>query len=209
MKIGIIFTALLLTLSAWAAPNVSVNGLFAGKAVLVINGETKLLREGERFQGVKLISANSKQAVLEIDGERREVGLNQQIADSFSSASKDEVKVPRSANGHYQVGGSINGRSLVFLVDTGATMIAMSEKHAKQLGVDLRGGQAAATSTASGVAAATAVKLPKVSVGSITLHQVQAVVIEGNFPREVLLGNSFLSRVEMNENNGVLILRSK
>ena len=202
--------ALLLAAGAgWASPSVSVNGLFKGKAVLVVDGQTRLVKEGEQFQGVKLIAANSREAVIEINGLRKTLGLNQQIADSFTSAEKTEVKIPRSANGHYQVGGSINGRSLTFMLDTGATVVAMSEVHAKQFGVDTRGGQQGATSTAAGMARAVMVTLPKVSVGAITVHSVPAVVIEGSFPEQILLGNSFLSRVEMSESNGVLTLRSK
>lgn len=194
---------------AWAAPDVSVNGLFTGKAVLVVNGRPKMLKVGESFQGVKLLAADSQKALIDVAGKEYTLGLNRQIASGFSEVKKTEVKVPRSPDGHYRVGGNINGRSLIFVVDTGATLIAMSGRHAKQFGIDASKGKDGLANTASGVVKSKSVMLPKVTVGGITVYQVPAMVIEGGFPTDVLLGNSFLQRTEMTEQNGVLVLRNK
>jgi len=195
---------------SWAAPDIRVNGLFAGSAVLSINGKQRVLKQGQTSpEGVTLIESDSRHALLEVDGARVSLGLSEQISSSFRAAEVAEVRIPRADNGHYFVSGFINGRPVDFMVDTGATSIAMNLHHAKQLGVNYRRGRKGAASTAGGVVSAYHVPLEKLTIGNITLHQVEATVVIGDFPSQVLLGNSFLSRVEMREEEGVMVLRNK
>lgn len=194
----------------WAEPDIRVNGLFNGRAVLEINGKQRLLKEGQTSpEGVTLIESDSHRALLEVDGRRVSLGLSEHIASSFQAAKVAEVRIPRAENGHYFVSGFINGHPVDFMVDTGATSIAMNFHDAERLGVDFRRGNKGAASTAGGIVAAYRVPLDKLTIGNITLHQVEATVVVGDFPDQVLLGNSFLSRVEMTEEEGVMVLRSK
>ncbi len=190
------------------ALEVQVNGLFAGKAVLNINGKQRILRVGQTSpEGVRLVRANSESAVLEINGQQQSLGLNTRIGSSFSAASRKKVSIARNKNNAYYVNGSINGRGARMLVDTGATSIAMNSADAKRLGIDyIREGKKGNVSTASGVTEAWFVQLAQVSVAGIKVHNVQAGVLEGAFPRQILLGMSFLRRVKMEESDGVLIL---
>lgn len=208
--LALAIAGLVAAMACWAVPDVRVNGLFGGQAVLAINGKQRLLKQGQTSpEGVTLIESDSQKAVLEVDGQRFTLGLSEHISSHFQSAEIAEVRIPRAENGHYFVSGFINGRPVDFMVDTGATSIAMNLHHAEQLGVNFRRGRKGAASTAGGMVNAYHVPLEKLTIGNITLQQVEATVVIGDFPSQVLLGNSFLSRVEMSEAEGVMVLRTK
>ena len=177
---------------------------------MTINGQMRVLKIGQKSpEGVKLVASDSQQAVLEVAGETVKLGVSERISSSFAKADVVEVRIPQGSNGHYHVGGFINGRSVEFMVDTGATMIAMSMNRAKQLGIGLKNASRSSASTAGGVVDAFVVTADKVIVGGITVYKVPVMVLEGEFPTQVLLGNSFLKRVDLSEKSGVLVLRQK
>lgn len=195
---------------AWAEPEISVQGLFANRAILVINGENRLLKAGQRSpEGVLLVSASSREAVIEVNGRRQTMAISQQIAGSFSAAQTSEVRIPRDEDSHYRVGGTINGHPVTMMVDTGATLVVMNINDAKRLGVNYRNGQASKASTAGGIVDSYNLNFERVAVGNIVVHNVPGAVVMGNFPAQILLGNSFLSRVSMEDQGGVLVLTSK
>ncbi len=201
---------LALPTAAQAAPGVVAKGLFGGRAILEINGEAHLLKAGERSpEGVLLVSSTSREAVVEIAGVRHTLTLSRQIAGSFSQAQPTTVRVLRDADSHYRVRGAINGRPVTMMVDTGATAVVMNVNDARALGVDYRNGQPSRASTAGGMVDSYVVDLDRVSVGGITVHSVRGAVIIGDFPEQILLGNTFLGRVSMQEEEGVLVLRAK
>ena len=109
----------------------------------------------------------------------------------------------------YITQGSINNFSVQFLVDTGATWVAMSEVVAKRLGINYYRGRKGYAGTASGTAEIYKVTLDKVKVGDIELRNVPAAVISGYGSHQVLLGNSFLKRCEMTRTKSVMILKKK
>ncbi|HEY5738160.1 MAG TPA: TIGR02281 family clan AA aspartic protease [Gammaproteobacteria bacterium] len=195
----------------FAVEKISVKGLFNNKAIVVIDGKQRLLRAGETSpEGVKLISANSKQAVLEIDGVQSTRGLGTHIGSTFTPAESTAVRIWPTARNMYTIVGSINGLTVNFLVDTGATSIAMNSGEARRLGIDYAvEGEPTVSQTASGLAKAWIINLKRVKVGDIELANVRAAVLEGNFPTEVLLGMSFLGRLDMRREQGVLELRKK
>lgn len=208
LALALALTGLLIS-PGWAT-DIRVNGLFGGSAVLVINGKQRLLKQGQTSpEGVTLIDSNSRRAVVEHNGKQMTLGLSDHISSSFQAAEMAEVRMPRADNGHYFVSGFINGRPADFMVDTGATSIAMNFHHAEQLGVNFRSGRKGSASTAGGIVNAYHVPIQKLTIGNITLNQVDATVVIGDFPSQILLGNSFLSRVEMSEEEGVMVLRTK
>lgn len=191
------------------ATDVAVKGLFAGSAVLNIDGKQRLLKAGKTSpEGVKLISATSKVAVLEINGQRHQLGISQQIASGFAAVKKQEVRLPEGNGGHYWAAGQINSRPVKFLVDTGATYIAMNRATAERLGVNYRAGKESQAQTAGGIRPIYIVRLARVSVGGIVIDNVPASVHLDDSPAQVLLGNSFLSQLEMRKDQGVLVLSS-
>ncbi|AKH22361.1 aspartyl protease [Sedimenticola thiotaurini] len=207
---------LLLTCLCWATPSLAVErvrvmALFADKAMLQIDGKQRLLKAGQRSpEGVLLVSADARGAVIEVNGKRDKYALGSQVGGHFAKRKVVEVQIWADSRGAYRTTGSINGRMVDMLVDTGATSIAMSEVEAKRLGIAYRvNGDKTAVRTASGIARAYAVKLDQVRVGELVLHQVNAVVVEGSSPHQVLLGMSFLSRVKMEHKGNLMVLQSK
>lgn len=194
-----------------AAPRVQVVGLFPGAAVLNVDGQRKLVRVGQVGPGgVEVLSADSKGAVLRVEGVERQYGLSRELSAGFAEPERRQLSIAQGQGGHYWVAGSINGQPVQFLVDTGATSVAVSEIQARRLGIDYRvDGRQMVVNTASGTAKAWRVQLNSVKVGTIDVLGVEAVVVEGAAPSDALLGMSFLGRVSWREDQGVLKLESK
>jgi aspartyl protease family protein len=207
------FASLLLAASlTQAAPEqVLVVGLFPNAAVLNVDGQRKLVKVGQVGPGgVEVVSADSRGAVLRIDGQTRRFELGREYSEGFSAPSKQQISIARGLGGHYWVAGSVDGHPMQFLVDTGATSLAINEQHAKRLGLDYRvKGRPMLASTASGTAKGWKLSVDRVKVGSLEVLGVDTVVLEGDAPTEALLGMSFLSRVRWREEQGVLVLESK
>ena len=198
---------------AQAVESVQVLGLFKDRAVVQIGDRQRVLRPGETSpEGVRLVSANAREAVLEVDGRRGTFPLGSRISTQFATADQrgPAVQVWPGQDGTYTVAGSINGFPVTFLVDTGATQVAMNAIQAKRLGIDYRvAGKPSMAATASGVVRAYEVVLDRVKVGEIELQRVEAGVIDGPHPRDVLLGMSFLQRLDMSRTGKVLELRKR
>lgn len=207
-----IAVALLYCATQTQAADISVTALFGGKAQLVINGgKPRMLSAGQTSpEGVKLISADSSAAIIEFQGKRQSLALGSgmRIGGSELSAgsSGSSVTLTADAQGHYQTLGQVNGGTVMFLVDTGATSIALPSADARRLGINYLNGQRGFTQTANGRAAAYRVTLDTVKVGDITLHAVEAVVLEGDGLKIALLGMSFLNRTEMKRDGQALTL---
>lgn len=209
LSIGIL---LLIIAPVAAATDVLVVALFKDKAMVEIDGKRHLLRAGETSpEGVTLVAANSAEAVLEIDGKRSAYPLGSRVSTRFSAPGpRAEVRIWSDQRGMFTTVGAINGMPVQFLIDTGATTVAMNASEAKRLGINYRfKGRPGAVSTASGVARAYQVKLDRVQVGAIKLFNVDAVVLDGDSPRRPLLGMSFLGRVNMQNDGAVMVLRQK
>lgn len=196
---------------SWAASQVQVVGLFPGAAVLNVDGQRKLVRVGDIGPGgVQVVSVDKQGAVLRIDGVERAYPMSREYSAGFAEPVKKRLSIAKGPGGHYWITGSVNGQSVPFLVDTGATSVALNEAQARRLGIDFRvSGQPLAVSTASGTARGWRVRLDRVKIGDIEVLGVEAVVLEGGAPAEALLGMSFMSRVGWREEQGMLVLESK
>lgn len=213
MQLRHCFAALALLCSgfAWAAGQVQVVGLFPGAAVLNVDGQRKLVRVGQTGPGgVQVISVDKQGAVLRVDGVERAYPLSREYSAGFAEPVKKRLSIAKGIGGHYWVAGSINGQTVQFLVDTGATSVALNDAHARRLGIDYRvSGRPLQVSTASGTARGWRVNLDRVKVGDLEVLGVEAVILEGDAPHEALLGMSFLGRVGWREEQGMLVLESK
>ncbi|WP_308366016.1 MULTISPECIES: TIGR02281 family clan AA aspartic protease [unclassified Microbulbifer] len=208
---AIFFTVLCLT-PPLAAPaqQVQLKGLFGSSAMLEIDGRQRLLKSGQQSpEGVKLLEATTDYARVRIDGREQKLTLDAPVAASYQRAERAEVRLMPDSRGHYSTSGWVNGRRVSMMVDTGATSIAFNYPTARRLGLDLERAQPIRVSTANGVTQAYRLKLDSVTIGGIKLHSVDATVHTDDFPQITLLGNSFLSRVDMEQQRGVLILRAR
>ncbi|HEY0337115.1 MAG TPA: TIGR02281 family clan AA aspartic protease [Burkholderiales bacterium] len=190
--------------------DIAVTALFNGKAVVVVDGgKPRTLALGESTpDGVKLVSANSESAVVEFNGQRQTLRLGQgtRVGASASTERSGQVTLTADARGHFVTTGAINGLSVRFLVDTGATSIALSTSEAKRLGINYLSGQRAYTSTANGTIPIYVLNLDSVRVGDITLNNVEAAVLDGAGLHIALLGMSFLNRMQMKRDGDTLTL---
>lgn len=194
-----------------AAPRIEAVALMKEAAVLNIGGRQQLLRAGQRSaEGVLLVSADPRQAVVEVEGRRHRLDLSRRIAGTFEAIEQTEIQIPRNDRHQYLTGAEVNGRRLLAMVDTGANIVGLSGTAAARLGIDYRKlGEPTGVSTAGGVKTGYSLLLEKVSVGGITVNHVPATVIEGDFPEHMLLGMSYLRHVGLREENGVMYLRQK
>ena len=207
-----ILCAGLLTAGASAADTqVNIVGLFSNKAVLIINGgKPKTLSVGQASDGVKLIAADSQTATLQIEGNTKRLGMGQaaSVSGKSSSGSASAVLYANS-QGHFVSDCQINGVSLKFILDTGATSVALNSGDAKFANIDYKRGEPMQVSTANGVVTAYRVTIATLKIGSITLNQVEASVLEGGSPPLVLLGMSALNRLDMKREDIALTLTKK
>jgi len=198
--------------ASWAIKDIHVVALFKDRAIVMIDGKQRLLRAGDSSpEGVRLVSADSAGAVFEYQGRMLERQLDGRVhAAAESPKGHDDVLIFRDRWGMFKTVGSINGLPVKFLVDTGASSVAMNSAQARRLGIDfLVQGEPIYVSTASDVTQAYQLKLDVVKVGSIQLRNVTAVVMDGAQPTEVLLGMSFIGHLEMINKGDKLILRRK
>jgi aspartyl protease family protein len=189
------------------ATEVVVSGLFTNKAVVQINGGAlRTLAVGQATpEGVRLLSVDRDSAVFEIDGKRATLGIGQAKLARSTPVAQSATLVADMA-GHFSADGKVNGQSIRFMIDTGATITAIPAADARRLGIDLAKGQVVLLRTANGTARARQVKLDVVSVGGVTLYDVDAVVMEGDGLTMPLLGMSFLNRMDMKREGSVLTL---
>lgn len=214
---GLVVLALLVADGALGAgggvKDLHVVALFRDSVVVMVDGKRRLLRTGEASpEGVKLVSAASDEAVFEFEGRtlKRRLDGRTGSAGTTPAPTAEEIQIFRDPQGMYRTVGSINGLPVGFLVDTGASTIAMNAAQARRLGIDFRvDGDLTYVATASDVTPAYSVRLNVVKVGALQAHNVKAVVIDGAMPDEVLLGMSFLGRMEMLNQSNKLILRQK
>ena len=210
MKKYFVFLLLSFVSQTAVATDIIVLGLFKNKAIVNIDGNQRTLKLGKKSpEGVVLIWADSDSAILEVDGKEQKFKLGRHVSANFKQKKMAEAKIIPN-NGMYSTVGFINGHQVDFLVDTGATWIAMNANQARILGINFRYiGKLGSVSTANGIVPIYRVTLDKVRVGEIELTNVAAGVLVGRSPHKVLLGNSFLNRVEMQRQGQVMFLKKK
>lgn len=191
-----------------AAQGVALSGTMGTRALLVIDGQPKMLGVGERFANLRLLSIEGDQARIERDGTVAvlRVGAAPVNLGGEARPGGTEVVIPVGLGGHFLSEGQINGRPVRFMVDTGATLIAMSRAEADRLGIAWREGQPSQAQTANGVALTHTVTLGRVRLGSVELSNLQATVMPAPMPY-VLLGNNVLGRFQMRRDSDVMRLQ--
>jgi len=201
--------AALCVLSSGAlAQSVSLSGSLGDKALLVIDGTPATVAAGATVKGVRLVSVSGSAAVVEVGGKRVNLaigGAQVNLGGTASAGGGAQIVLTAGSGGHFSTQGSINGKSVRFLVDTGATLIAMGQGDAERIGLDFKKGQKGMANTANGQVPVYRVALNVVRVGDVDVYNVDAIVMPAAMD-QVLLGNSFLSRFQMKRENDKLTL---
>ena len=203
--------AVLLAGSAAQAQSVALAGMLGNKALLVVNGTApKTVAAGETHEGVKVISTSGDQALVEQNGKRNTLRVGEapvNMGASKSGGKGNRIVLVAGTGGHFMTAGQINGKAVQFMVDTGATSVAMGAQDAERTGINFRIGQPVMMSTANGSVQGYRIKLDSVRVGDVEVFGVDAVVTPQPMPY-MLLGNSFLTRFQMlRENDQMTLLR--
>lgn len=187
---------------------VQLNGMLGSRlALLMIDGEARTVEVGAAVKGVRLVSLQDGQAVVEVGGRRQTLALGAAPARLTSSgpAAPRQILLPMGPGGHYTTMGMINGQVTSFLVDTGATSVSISQIEAEKLGLRYLYGKRVVTQTANGIVPAYLIDLASIRIGDVEVRDVDAIVIPAQMSY-VLLGNSFLNRFQMRRENDVMTL---
>lgn len=212
VKTLIFVATVLLAAPVLAATQLNVVGLYTGKAVVVINGSApQTIAAGQTKNGVKLLSANSESATFLVEGKQQTLKMGQaaSIAGANAPANNSPLSLYADQAGHYFGNLSINGASLKYVVDTGATTVALNSGDAKFAKIDYEKGEKVTMSTANGNVSAYLVHINTLKIGTIVLNDVAATVSEGDSPPFVLLGMTALNRMSMKNENSILTLSKK
>lgn len=195
--------------AATLAQEVGLAGVMGSRALLMVNGaEPQAVGVGQSLDGVKLLSINGDQVVVEIGGKKRPLRIGQHAVGAGSGDGSGKVTLTADVRGHFFTTGTVNGTSIRFMVDTGATSIALGPSDARRIGLDPNRGEKGMVSTANGLVVVSRVMLDTVRIGDITLHNVEASVIQTEMPA-ALLGMSFLNRMEMQREGSTMTLKKR
>ncbi|MDM0111865.1 TIGR02281 family clan AA aspartic protease [Variovorax sp. J22R133] len=205
----------LATVGIWAtaaqAASVTLTGTIGGRAILIVDGAApRTVAPGEKLGNVRLVSVQGDQAVVEVDGQRIPLRMDSPVSVGASAprASGTRIVLPANSGGHFLTQGTINGRSVNFMLDTGATVVAISAADAVRIGLDYKKGQPVRINTANGDSSGYRLKLGSIRVGDVEVYDVDAIVSEQPMPY-VLLGNSFIGRFSMQRDADQMVLEKR
>lgn len=162
-------------------------------AAVLLGGGVTLAHIADNIKPTKLASASLRPSPFE---------------NPAAEAGRRSHTITKDSRGHFQANGRVDGRRLDFMVDTGASVIALTESSAAQVGIrPLRSDYNAPVSTANGTVKAARARLASVDIGGLEVRDVDAMVLPDNVLSENLLGLSYLSRLRRFEySNGRLVL---
>ncbi|MCL1826185.1 MAG: retroviral-like aspartic protease family protein [Betaproteobacteria bacterium] len=211
------------------ATELALSGIVGNRAVInVDNGPPQLLAVGKSTpDGVRLLSIKDNAAVVEFEGRRQTLRLGERVVRQtggdagkagVGTLDRDqarrvlargvEITIESDALGHFLIDGEINGRGVRFLVDTGASLIAIGYSTAQSLGLDLDDGHKSRAHTAGGLVDTWRVTLKSLKIGGLRFDNIDAVVMQADMP-QVLLGMNILEQMEMRRDGKLMRLRKK
>ena len=150
---------------------------------MIDGAEPQAVAIGQSLAGVKVVSVQGDQVVVEIGGKKRPLRVGQHAIGTAAADGSGRIVMTADNQGHFVTTGSVNGVAVRFLVDTGATMISLGASDARRVGVDF-------------------------NRGDVTLHNVGAVIHQTEMP-VALLGMSFLNRMEMQRDGSTMTLKRR
>lgn len=200
--------------SALAYTEVSLHGMLGDKALVSFSGgQPRVMRVGESIQGVTLTTIGSGRITVEEAGKRRDVVLGATgggtggVRGGAGEGQSGTTHITADGRGQFLVYGQVEDATVRFLVDTGASQVALPMSVARRAGLPLDKANPVGVSTANGLARGYRARINRIRVGEITLYQVDALVLEDASLNEALLGMSFLDRTLMKRDGDQMTLK--
>ena len=197
------------------AQSVALTGVLGSKALLVVNGGApKALAANEVHQGVRLLQLNGDSAVIDVQGQRQTLRLGEAPVSVGSrggaggASRSSRLVLQADSRGHFIDRGLINGKTMQYMVDTGASTIAIGRADAERMGLPFEQGTPVMMRTANGNAQGWRIKLASVRIGEMDLYDIEAIVAPQPMPY-VLLGNNLLSHFHMTRKGTEMVLERR
>ncbi|TFZ00041.1 TIGR02281 family clan AA aspartic protease [Ramlibacter rhizophilus] len=194
------------------AQAVALQGTFGQRALLIVDGAApKAVAVGETHQGVRLVSVANDQAVVEVGGVRQSLRVGEAPASVGQGAGGPRghrIVLTAGTHGHFTGVAAVNGRAIPFLLDTGASTVALGAPDAERAGLNYRAGRPVRVNTANGATQGWFLKLSSLRIGEVEAYEVDAIVVPHPMPH-MLLGNSFLTRFSMKRENEQMVLERR
>ena len=184
------------------SPGVSAEVTISGSSPIAID-------IGQTIEGVTVLSADRRGAVVRVHGVTRTLSLVAQRGPAGGGGSGDSLTLRADAAGHFVANGAVNGTSVRFIVDTGATFIVIDRANAERIGIDYKRGTPTQGMTVNGLVNGWRVSLDSLQIGNSTERDLVAVVVDNDLLPEGLLGMSYLNRFDMQRNGSTLVLRRR
>jgi len=210
-RMGLLLSIGLAASGAWGQ-SVALTGVLGSKALLVIDGSTpKALAVNESHREVRLLQISGDTAVVDIKGRRQTVRLGDAPVSVGSrggtggAARSGRLVLIADSRGHFIDRGYINGKTMQYMVDTGASTIAIGRADADRMGLPYEQGVPVLMRTANGTAQGWRIKLDSVKLGEMEVYGMDAVVAPQSMPY-VLLGNNLLTQFQMTRRGNEMVL---
>lgn len=199
-----------LAAGAMQPPSVALAGILGSKALLVVNGAPpKGVGAGESHMGVKVLSVSKDEAQIETGGAKQLLRLGEApVSVGGTGGGKRKVVLMADSRGHFVSTGSINGKQMQYMVDTGASAVSIGRPDADRMGLKYLEGRPVRMNTANGTAQGWLIKLDNVRIGEVDVYGVEAIITPQPMPF-VLLGNSFLGEFQMTRTNQQMVLEKR
>ncbi|MEG0149442.1 MAG: retropepsin-like aspartic protease [Comamonas sp.] len=210
-KLGIWAVSALSLTAAGAgwAQSVALTGVLGSKALLVIDGGVpKAVASNDSHQGVRVLQVGADSVVVEIKGQRQTIRLGEapvSVGSRGNGVSGSRIVLMADARGHFIDRGQINGKSMQYMVDTGASTVAIGRADAERMGLPYLQGTPVMMRTANGTAQGWKLILDSVRVGDVEVRGLEAIVASQSMPY-VLLGNNLLAHFQMTRQGTEMIL---
>ncbi len=191
--------------------SVVLSGILGPRALLVVDGTPpKSVAVGETHRGVKVLAVSRDSAEVEFGGQRQtlQLGASPLQLPSNRASGAQKIILTADSRGHFTSDGRINGQLMRFMIDTGATTVALAQAEADRLGIEYLNAPPVRVGTANGAAVGWRVRLHSIRIGEVDVYDVDAVVTPMTMPY-VLLGNTYLSSFQMHRVNDQLTLEKK
>lgn len=195
------------------AQTVVLSGVLGQRALLSIDGAApRSVAVGQAVQGVTLLALRTHEADIESGGQRQTLRLGEGPVHAEppqgDASGQRRIVLYASSNGHFRASGQINGRTVDFLVDTGASVVSVSQAVAESIGLKYQDGNRIMLNTANGQVVGWQTRIDRLRLGSVEIFGVEAMVSPSSMPY-VLLGNSYLTRFQMTRTNDELVLEQR